>query len=549
MQVEILHVHIELLQDYLFNSAYNDNVIINNERDYLGGEVYMSNKSKKVAEAEIRPTEYRTAKLYEIILFSTNNTATNFYNFMMGFATYYAVGVAGLAVFTVSLLLTGMRIFDGVVDPLIGFVMDKTDGKFGKFRPFMWIGNGLMITTILLLFQTTHLVPSSYRLIYFIVVYAVYVFAYSLQTTVTKSGQNVITNDPKQRPLFSMFDGIFTTIFYSVAGIYISNYLSTKYDGSFGLEFFTEFSTTFMIGSLILTVLATIGIWKKDRTEYFGLGDENQTDRIKFKDYAKIVKENRPLQMLTLAASTDKLGSKIKSNSISGVIMFGIVIGNYGLMGTLGAMAVPAGIFFNIAGSMVARKFGQKRTYVLAQGSAFIINGLMMLVLFMGDPTTISLTNLNLTSVLFIGLFILGYIQNTGDAMQISMISDVTDYETARSGAYVPGLIGTIFSFVDNFFSSFSNSIVGFVMAAAGYTTTLPEANDASTPLLVILGVALYLGGPMLGWLCSLIAMKFYKLDGKKMEEVQAIIQERKEKGLITENIEEVTEDLVIDEI
>ncbi len=33
------------------------------------------------------------------------------------------------------------------------------------------------------------------------------------------------------------------------------------------------------------------------------------------------------------------------------------------------------------------------------------------------------------------------------------------------------------------------------------------------------------------------------------MEEVQAIIQERKEKGLMTEDYEKVTEDLIIDEI
>ncbi|MGP6138632.1 MFS transporter [Jeotgalibaca sp. A127] len=149
-------------------------------------------------------------------------------------------------------------------------------------------------------------------------------------------------------------------------------------------------------------------------------------------------------------------------------------------------------------------------------------------------------------TVLFVGLFILATVQNTGDAMQISMISDVTDYETARSGAYVPGLIGTIFSFVDNFFSSFSNSIVGFVIAMVGYTNTLPEVGDASTPLLILLGIGLYLGGPMLGWLCSMIAMRFYPLDGKKMEEVQAIILERKEKGLITEDIHEVTDEFAV---
>ncbi len=60
---------------------------------------------------------------------------------------------------------------------------------------------------------------------------------------------------------------------------------------------------------------------------------------------------------------------------------------------------------------------------------------------------------------------------------------------------------------MDNFFSSFSNSIVGFVVVIAGYTTTLPKVGDESTSLLLLLGVGLYFGGPMVGWLFSLITI------------------------------------------
>lgn len=478
---------------------------------------------------DIEVKNYRNAKLYEIIFFSTNNTATNIYNFMMGFISYYTVGVAGLAVVIVTTLLTAMRIFDGVVDPLIGYTIDKTDGRFGKFRPFMWLGNAIMIITTLTIFHTTHLVPENLRLIYFLIIYLIYVIGYSFQTTVTKAGQNVITNNPKQRPLFSLFDGIFTTAFYTFAGIYVSSFLSAKHNGEFNLAFFTELSNTAMIFSVILTILATIGIWRKDVTENFGLGDPEQTEKITFKDYYQILKANRPLQMLTLAASTDKLGSKIKSNSITGVIFFGIVIGNYSLMGSLSAVILLPGILFNIFGAMIARRIGQKKTYVLAQSLAFISSGLTILLLLAGDPTTISMANMNWMTIAFIFFSVVGAIQAVGDAMQISMISDVTDYETARSGKYVPGLIGTIFSFVDNFFSSFSNSIVGAVVASAGYTQTLPEVGDALTTELAILGIGLYFGAPMISWIVSLVSMKFYALDAEKMAEVQVKIQERKE--------------------
>ena len=33
-----------------------------------------------------------------------------------------------------SVMVTGMRLFDAVTDPIIGALMDRTNGKFGKFR-------------------------------------------------------------------------------------------------------------------------------------------------------------------------------------------------------------------------------------------------------------------------------------------------------------------------------------------------------------------------------------------------------------------------------
>ena len=59
--------------------------------------------------------------------------------------------------------------------------------------------------------------------------------------------------------------------------------------------------------------------------------------------------------------------------------------------------------------------------------------------------------------------------------MNMPMIADCTDYEVARTGAYAPGIIGTIFSFVDKVVSSLSTTIVGFLLAGIGYTSTLPH--------------------------------------------------------------------------
>lgn len=72
----------------------------------------------------------------------------------------------------------------------------------------MLLGNLITIASFLVLF-TTHLLPEAGRLPVLIIALIIHKIGYSLQASVTKAGQSVLTSDPKQRPLFNVFDGIF----------------------------------------------------------------------------------------------------------------------------------------------------------------------------------------------------------------------------------------------------------------------------------------------------------------------------------------------------
>lgn len=54
--------------------------------------------------------EQNSARIWQIGLFSLNNTSTNLFLAMMGYVSYYANGIAGLSVVLISVILTGMRI-------------------------------------------------------------------------------------------------------------------------------------------------------------------------------------------------------------------------------------------------------------------------------------------------------------------------------------------------------------------------------------------------------------------------------------------------------
>lgn len=73
--------------------------------------------------------QYNTAKLWQISLFTLNNTSTNLHLFVLGFVTFYATGIAGLAVMVVSSLLMAARLIDGVIDPAMAILLIKQRGN------------------------------------------------------------------------------------------------------------------------------------------------------------------------------------------------------------------------------------------------------------------------------------------------------------------------------------------------------------------------------------------------------------------------------------
>ena len=99
------------------------------------------------------------AKLYQLVLFPMNNGATNVYYILtLNFIAYYANGVLGLALMFATTMVTVMRLFDAVTDPIIGALIDRTNSKFGKFRPYMVIGNAIMIVSSILLYFGTRII-------------------------------------------------------------------------------------------------------------------------------------------------------------------------------------------------------------------------------------------------------------------------------------------------------------------------------------------------------------------------------------------------------
>ena len=465
--------------------------------------------------------------LWRIACFALNNTATNLYLMMMNYATYYLMGWVGVGMMMASSLTMMMRIWDGVTDPFVGFMVDKTNGKFGKNRPFIVIGNIILAVTSFILFHVTHQLPQAVRFPFYVVVLMIYYLGYTCQCVVTKSAQSCMTNDPKQRPMFASFDGVFNTILFAGLAVVIANMAAAnkEFGGYTSTQFFHSLWLLTAVVSGIFTLLAVIAITPKDRPEFFGTG---KPVKVGLKDYWDTLKNNRAIQMLILAASTDKLGSSARTSAVS-VAMFACIAGSTRLQGNVTALTtIPSVIVTFLAISFFATKFGQRKAMIIGSVGGLFVNAGLMALWLLGDPTTMTsdpakgALNWGYFLILHVGLSIIyaGF-QGISGNIVIPMTADCADYEVYRSGKYVPGLMGTLFSFVDKLVSSFAPMIAGIMFTMCGFADHNPVEGDIPTMKLRIGCALCYSGIIMIGLVCNLIAMKFYPLTKEKMAEIQ----------------------------
>ena len=474
--------------------------------------------------------------LWRIAGYALNNTATNVYLMMMNYATYYLMGWVGVGMMVASSLT--MRIWDGVTDPFVGFMVDKTNGKFGKNRPFIVIGQIILCVTSWVAFHVTHKLPQAARFPFYVVVLMVYYLGYTCQCVVTKSAQSCVTNDPKQRPMFASFDGVYNTLVFAILGIIIPRIANSYNDvgGYASLEFFDTLWKMTAIMSAIFTTIAVISIAPKDRSEFFGTG---KPVKVGLKDYWDTLKNNRAIQMLVLSASTDKLGSSAKSSAVM-VAMFACIAGSNLLQSNVtGLVTIPSTIVCFLFISFFATRLGQRKAMLIGSVGGLITNGILAALWLFGDPTT--MTSNPETGALNWGYFLIIYLvftiitagfQGISGNIVIPMTADCADYEVYRTGKYVPGLMGTLFSFVDKLVSSFAPMVAGIMFSMCGFTDHNPVMGDPVTPGLRGGVVFCAYGMIMLGLVCNLIAMKFYPLTKEKMAEIQDEVAQIKMKTM-----------------
>ena len=517
-------------------------------------------------------TGLNRAKPYQLVLFPLNNGATNVYFVLiLSYVAQFGSSILKLGMFA-SIMVTVMRVADAVTDPIIGAMMDRTSTRIGKFRPFMILGSAVMAVSVVCLYILTPLIPETtmwLRYAAFVVVYFVWVIGYTFQTSCTRAGQTVLTNDPNQRPMFTIFNtvgsllgmGVMQFMIPLIKGMYdvkdeAGNVIVSGYSDPAVFRIITPIGIAI---SVLLTILAIIGIAEKDNPKYYGIGGDKQ-EKVKMSEYVEIIRDNKPMQRLMVAGAGCKLALAIATNTTVLLALYGILMGNYNSlylpMMVLGYVcAVP----FFLLSMRTSQKLGQRASLIRYVSVALVCYvGVLALLLFSdhGNPTRMLSFPfqgggaINLYTILFIMCFGIGYgaYYATAD-MPIPMVADCSDYETYRSGKYIPGIMGTLFSLVDKLVSSLAQTLVAFIFLIFAGLSDLPTDSTPYSGGIKVAVIVMFCVIPMLAWAATLLAMKGYALTGEKMKTIQAVNAARKEAvagGMSLERaMKEITDDTV----
>lgn len=462
---------------------------------------------------------YISCKRWQLAVWPLHTTASAFISIVIGFANYIATGEFALSVITAGIVATVARIFDGVIDPFVAMVTDRVNPKIGAVKFLIIVGRGISVLSIFgLFFWSYHWPFSTFWFVFFNLTAVV---GSTVGAIANHTGNALLTTNPKQRPMIFRWQMVYTTFIGTVTNIILTQVLVPLY-GGITTETIQAYALI-MIGMMIVfEILAMISIAPVDKPENY-VGRE-EGDNVKPKDMWNLLTKNRALQMYVVAGVSDKIASQVIQIASVTVLMYGIVIGDYGFSATVGAYSLVPNLALLFWGTHLMRKSGSKKAVIKWSWACIISSSVWLAMMVFVDPTRyghMSAKNFILPLVYIVVQIVIRACNNMNSAATKALAPDIVDYEMYRSGKFMPSAIGTIYSFVDETVSSVSNTIVAFCLAAIGYTSAQPQPDDPCTPTIFWMAMFLMIGLPVIGWICNLIAMKFYPLDTEMMEKVQ----------------------------
>ena len=446
----------------------------------------METKSKRDMQGKIGVVKFWTWSARDLSL------SANF--IVLSFISIYCTNTLNMEPALVGLLLMGSKVVDAVTDLFAGYLVDRTETKWGKGRPYEFAILGVWLCTWLL-YSTPAEAGTTMKAIW---IFVMYMFVNSVFTTLLNASGNPYMvrafGDNEQRVRLASFGGIIIMVASIVINITFPIAMTRIATSAAGWRK--------MIGMFALP-LAVIGILR-----FFFVKETEKVDtvseKVSFKDVLTVLKENKYVYMVIALQLVYSLVTG------TGVVTyyFTYIVKNLEVMGVVSSVSVfvvPLMIFFPLMLKKVPMgKMVQIGCVFYAIGSfvAFVSGGSIPVLI-------------GATVITGIGTLPVTYLVNL-------MALDCGSYNAYKGRQRMDGTIGAIKGFANKLGGACGSGLLGIMLTMGGFDSTL-ETQTSSANFMI---VALYTLIPCILFAVMAVMFSFYKLD-KMMPEINRVIESK----------------------
>lgn len=405
------------------------------------------------------------------------NAATNCLSQVAGQLTYFYTSKVGMAASTASFVQMLATLCDGVSDIIMGRIVDKTNTKDGKCRPWLkWMIIPLILGIVLLTTvpKGSPIVQSIYATLSLIfsraIVYtAIMIPYYSMITYMTRSME--------ERGKIGNYRAIFGNAVGVVFGI-ICIPVTNALGGT---------QRSWIVFSAVVGIIASMLLYIAYRSAHeryrdnTTAGTQSEESKISVLESLNILFHNRYWILMLIAQFALFVVFVLQMGSLPFYCMY--IQGNDNLVAIVNLIAISGIVSSFLATPFLIRRFGLRTTGIIGG-----IAGEIGTVMRMLAPTDFTIFVIGFSLVLFA--------TGTINAVMSPMIINTSEYNDYKYGYKLAGLTNSASSFGGKVGAAIGQVVLGAVLAAGGYNAALTKQPETALKAIChcsidLIGVAL----------------------------------------------------------
>jgi GPH family glycoside/pentoside/hexuronide:cation symporter len=439
----------------------------------------------------------------EKVGYGLGDTASNLYfQMFINFLLFFYTDVFGIPAAAAGTMLMVSRFWDAVNDPMMGVIADRTNTRWGKFRPYLiWVSIPIAIIGVLTFFTPDLSVTG--KIIYAYITYTLMMMAYTAINIPYSALMGVLSPNTLERTSVSTYRFVLAFVgAFVVQGLTLP---MVKFFG--GGNQAVGFPLTMAVFGILAAILFYVTFaTTRERVQ------PPKDQKASLKSDLRDLTQNRPWMILLVMSIASLAYAIIRSGSI--MYYFKYYIGNemqsalFMLTGTVGVIAGVA------CTQVLAKKFGKKQLYIFVMGASSILTCLFY---FIPREQIILIFAMNIITML---------VMAPQAPLLWAMYADTADYSEWKNKRRATGLVFSAATFAQKFGIALGGGMAGWLLAGFGFIANMEQSPETLNGIRLMMSFI-----PGIGTVVATIAAIFYKLDDKTMQQIEQDLNARKAKS------------------